>query len=127
MKFFFPMRVQMRYFVALVLPLLLLTGCGSKPSFEGKWAGEVDGPPGSSEKVSIVTEIKADGTANLIVTDKNGKELEKSPSKWKKLEDKKIELTMDKDDKQKAVGEWIDEKTVEITSPDNKKIKLTKK
>jgi len=126
MKSFFPMRVQMRYVFAFVLPLLLLTGCGSKPSFEGKWAAEIDGPPGE-EKAILTSEIKADGTADFIVTSKAGKELEKNSAKWKKTEDKKIEVTMDRDPTKKGKGELIDDKTWELSTPDDKKIKLIKK
>lgn len=116
----------MRYVVALVLPLLLLTGCGSKPTFEGKWTGEIAGPSGE-DKVKIASEFKADGTADFLVTDKAGKELEKNQGKWKKTGDKTIEITMDKDPTKKGAGELTDEKTLEITPPNSgEKIKLTK-
>jgi hypothetical protein len=102
-----------------ILSLLL-----AAPSFEGKWTAEVPGPGGGN--ATMLFDIKTDGTAEMSATDKDGKTLAKEPGKWKKTGDKTIELTIDKDPTKAGKGELLDENTLEVTSPDGKKLKLTR-
>ncbi len=94
------------------------------PSFEGKWKGEIPGPGG--DKLSMICELKADGTAEMTVSDKDGKALGSRPAKWKKVTDKTMELTIDGTPKP-GKGELLDEKTLEIGDADGKdKVKFTR-
>lgn len=117
----------MRSFIVLVLPLLLLTGCGSKPSFEGKWTPDPL-PPHATE---IVFELTADGTMTSTVKSKESGKSETMKGKWKKTGEKTAEVTPDESaivSPGSAKIELIDTDTLEFSEAGSKeKMKLKRK
>ncbi len=88
----------------------------------GKWS-PVENPDGLE---SILLEVNKDGTFVAAIKPKDAPAEMKLTGKWKKIGDKKYELTPDDTMHKPGPAELLDEKTLEIISPEGQKIKFNR-